>query len=242
MTTTPTAFGAEALALLDQGMVFDLAVVDAQTSAADVHGLLTAIRQRRPAATLPLILLAPLGEDSARYASLQLTRLLHKPFKISTLLAAIEVLFSSPLTTGMGAAAPLDAGLGAALPLSVLVAEDHPTNQLVAQLLLNRLGYSCTTAANGLEAIDAIARQPIDVIFMDIQMPELDGMEATRRIVSLYPSRKRPWIIAMTANAMEGDREVCLKAGMDDYISKPISAHSLGKALALAHNGLVLRR
>jgi signal transduction histidine kinase/DNA-binding response OmpR family regulator len=242
MTTTPTAFGAEALALLDQGMVFDLAVVDAQTSAADVHGLLTAIRQRRPAATLPLILLAPLGEDSARYASLQLTRLLHKPFKISTLLAAIEVLFSSPLTTGMGAAAPLDAGLGAALPLCVLVAEDHPTNQLVAQLLLNRLGYSCTTAANGLEAIDAIARQPIDVIFMDIQMPELDGMEATRRIVSLYPSRKRPWIIAMTANAMEGDREVCLKAGMDDYISKPISAHSLGKALALAHNGLVLRR
>ena len=242
LETTPTAFGAEALALLDQGTAFDLAVIDAQSCAADGHAFLTAVRQRRSAGKLPLIVLAPLGTDTTQFAPLQLTRVLTKPVKTSVLLDVITGLFEPQSVVSAAPFAALDASLGAAHPLKLLLAEDHPTNQLVAQLLLDRLGYTCTTVANGLEALEAVARQPIDVVFMDVQMPELDGLEATRRLGSLYPTRKRPWIIAMTANAMEGDREVCLQAGMDDYISKPINAQALARALALAHAGLALRR
>ena len=241
LETTPTAFGAEALALLDQGTAFDLAVIDAQSCSADGHAFLVAVRQRRSAGKLPLIVLAPLGTDTTRFAPLQLTRVLTKPAKTSVLLDVITGLFEPQSVVSAAPFAALDASLGAAHPLKLLLAEDHPTNQLVAQLLLDRLGYTCTTVANGLEALEAVARQPIDVVFMDVQMPELDGLEATRRLGSLYPTRKRPWIIAMTANAMEGDREVCLSAGMDDYISKPINAQALARALALAHAGLALR-
>jgi CheY-like chemotaxis protein len=87
-------------------------------------------------------------------------------------------------------------------------------------------------AANGIEAIQAVERQPYDVILMDVQMPEMDGLEATRRICERWPSGERPRIIAMTANAMQGDREMCLEAGMDDYLAKPIRVEELVAALS----------
>jgi signal transduction histidine kinase/DNA-binding response OmpR family regulator len=242
LETTPTAFGSEALALLDQGEAFDLAVIDVQTCATDGHAFVAAVRRRRSAAKLPIITLAPLGDDATRFAAFELTRVLPKPAKTTALLQVISGLFTPAAEEAAPATIAIDANLGAAYPLKVLLAEDHPTNQLVAQLLLERLGYTCITVGNGLEALDAVARQPIDVIFMDVQMPELDGLDASRRLGTLYPTRKRPWIVAMTANAMEGDREVCLRAGMDDYISKPINAQALGRALANAHACLVLRR
>ncbi|MCS6275665.1 MAG: response regulator, partial [Opitutus sp.] len=242
LVTTPTAFGSEALALLDQGEAFDLAIIDVQTCAADGHAFVAAVRQRRSAVKLPIITLAPLGEDATRFAPFTLARVLPKPTKTTVLLQVISGLFASASEEAAPATIPIDANLGAAYPLKVLLAEDHPTNQLVAQLLLERLGYTCITVGNGLEALEAVARQPIDVIFMDVQMPELDGLEASLRLGTLYPTRKRPWIVAMTANAMEGDREVCLKAGMDAYVSKPINAVALGRALVNAHASLMLRR
>jgi CheY-like chemotaxis protein len=121
------------------------------------------------------------------------------------------------------------------------LAEDHPTNQLVAQLLLSRLGYHCTTVANGLEALATVAREHFDVILLDVQMPELDGMETARRLCAEYVPGKRPWIIAMTANALEGDREACLAAGMDDYLVKPIRSADLAAGLANAHSVLIQR-
>ncbi|HET7701835.1 MAG TPA: response regulator [Candidatus Limnocylindrales bacterium] len=127
------------------------------------------------------------------------------------------------------------ASSGAALAgngdLRVLLAEDNPMNQKLALRLLKNLGLAADVATNGLEAVAAIERQPYDIILMDVQMPDMDGLEATRRIRAAAPST-RPWIIAMTANAMEGDREACLAAGMDDYLSKPIRPELLAAALA----------
>jgi CheY-like chemotaxis protein len=100
--------------------------------------------------------------------------------------------------------------------------------------MLSRLGYRADLAANGLEAIAAVERQAYDIILMDVQMPELDGLEATRRIRALGAGMNRPWVIALTANAMSGDREICIEAGMDDYISKPMRAGDLAAALERA--------
>ena len=113
------------------------------------------------------------------------------------------------------------------LPLRILVADDNVINQKVARLLLENLGYRSDLAANGVEVLEALERQRYDVILMDVQMPELDGLEATRRICSDWPEHRRPRIIAVTAGAMRGDREKCLEAGMDDYISKPVQAEEL---------------
>src|SRR5262249_49645096 len=93
------------------------------------------------------------------------------------------------------------------------------------------MGYRADVAANGLEAIAAIERQPYDVVLMDVQMPEMDGLEASREITRRWPRESRPRIVAMTANAMQGDRELCLAAGMDDYVSKPIRVEELIAAL-----------
>ncbi len=114
----------------------------------------------------------------------------------------------------------------------LLLAEDNVVNQKVALALLHKLGFRADLAANGLEVLAAVERQPYDVILMDVQMPEMDGLEAARRLGQLHSgSSRRPWIIAVTANAMQGDREQCLAAGMDDYISKPIKSDDLLAAI-----------
>ncbi len=104
-------------------------------------------------------------------------------------------------------------------------------NQKVALRLLDQLGYRADVASNGLEALEALERQPYDVVLMDVQMPELDGLDASRRICERWPAEARPRIIAMTANAMPEDREACFAAGMDDYVAKPIRPDELAKAL-----------
>ena len=133
--------------------------------------------------------------------------------------------------------AATDSGLGVRHPLRILLAEDNAVNQKLALRLLERMGYTADVAVNGLEAVTAVERTPYDVVLMDVQMPELDGLEASRRIRSEWPDRNLR-IVAMTANAMEGDREACIAAGMDDYVSKPIRPDELAAALAAAGNGV----
>ncbi len=115
-------------------------------------------------------------------------------------------------------------------PLKILLAEDNTVNQLVALRLLEQMGYRARVAANGRETLEAVERERYDVILMDVQMPEMDGLEATRRIRDLT-GLKQPYIIGLTANAMQGDRETCLNAGMDHYIPKPIRIVELVNAL-----------
>jgi CheY-like chemotaxis protein len=121
--------------------------------------------------------------------------------------------------------------MGEGLPLRILLAEDNAINQKLALRLLERMGYRADVAGNGLEALEALRRQTYDVVLMDVQMPEMDGLEATRIICDEWADR-RPRIIAMTANAMKEDREKCLEAGMDDYVSKPIRVQELVEALS----------
>ena len=134
------------------------------------------------------------------------------------------------------AAAPakprMDAGMAERHPLRILLAEDNVVNQKLAMRLLQQMGYRADLASNGIEAIECCERQPYDVVLMDVQMPEMDGLEASRRIAAKWPAGQRPRIVAMTANAMQGDREECLAAGMDDYVTKPIRVDALVQALA----------
>jgi CheY-like chemotaxis protein len=128
----------------------------------------------------------------------------------------------------------LEGGKPAMSSLRILLAEDNAVNQMVALRLLGQLGYRADVASNGLEALQALERQPYDAVLMDVQMPELDGLDASRQICERWPEEVRPRIIAMTANAMPEDREACFAAGMDDYIAKPIRSHELGEALSRA--------
>ena len=125
----------------------------------------------------------------------------------------------------------MDTGMAERHPLRILLAEDNVVNQKLALRLLSQMGYRADLASNGIEAIECIERQRYDVVLMDVQMPEMDGLEASRRITAKWPARERPRIIAMTANAMQGDREECLAAGMDDYVTKPIRVDQLVDAL-----------
>ena len=117
------------------------------------------------------------------------------------------------------------------IPLSVLLAEDNAVNQKVALRFLERMGYNADAVGNGLEAVNAFQTRNYDLVLMDLQMPEMDGLEASRRIRRTLPAERQPKIIALTANAMQGDREICLDAGMDDYISKPVKMHEIVAAI-----------
>ncbi len=114
--------------------------------------------------------------------------------------------------------------------IKILIAEDNPINQKLALRMLEKIGHKADTVSNGLEVIERLKTNKYDIIFMDIQMPEMDGIEATKHIISNYKDSK-PQIIAMTANAMKEDRDICLNSGMDDYISKPVSINDIKNIL-----------
>jgi signal transduction histidine kinase/ActR/RegA family two-component response regulator len=129
------------------------------------------------------------------------------------------------------AATQPDPGMARRHPLRILLAEDNAVNQKLALRLLSQMGYQADVARNGIEALERIEGQTYDVVLMDVQMPEMDGQEASRRITAKCPPHQRPRIVAMTANAMQGDREACMAAGMDDYVTKPIRVDALVDAL-----------
>jgi signal transduction histidine kinase/HAMP domain-containing protein/ActR/RegA family two-component response regulator len=159
-----------------------------------------------------------------------------KPVRPIALRDALVAVVTGEAVRPVAAAVPTlgtDGEMGKRLPLRILLAEDNSVNQMLALKLLDRLGYSADVADNGLEAIDALERETYDLVLMDVQMPELDGLEATREIRARWPGSS-PRIVAMTANALEGDRETCLEAGMDDYVSKPIRMDELVSALESA--------
>ncbi len=231
----PRATGspAEALEWLRSGQPFDLAILDRQMPEMDGVMLAGEMRRLRDERALPLIMVSSLGKGEAEEQG-QFAALLVKPIRPSQLYSALVGLLvgrEAEAARPAVPASPFDAEMGKRQPLRILLAEDNVVNQKLALRLLERLGYRADLAANGVEAIRAVERQPYDVVFMDVQMPEMDGLEATRQICARWGEGERPRIVAMTANALAEDREVCLAAGMDDYLAKPIRVEELVAAL-----------
>lgn len=235
MLPTAVASGAEALRLLQQGTAFDLAILDMQMPTMDGLTLARAIRSQPAGQTLPLVMLTSIGqiEELTPIQRSNFAALLNKPVKSASLYNVLTQVVSEqldlPQSIGTAASEP-DSGMGQKSPLRILLAEDHPVNQKLALLMLDRLGYRADVVGNGLEVLEAIQRQSYDVVLLDVQMPEMDGLEAAQRICQQWQAN-RPRLIAITANAMAGDREACLNAGMDDYISKPMRLQELAQAL-----------
>ncbi len=241
------ASGQEALEQVRMGVSFDVAILDMQMP--DMDGLMLAeqLRSLQSAQHLPLIMLTSLGRNDVDTHNVQFAAFLHKPIKPSQLYNTLLPLFVEQEHTRSVPSSiessnkQFDTELGRRLPLHILLAEDNTVNQRLALHLLARMGYRADVAGNGLEVLEALQRQSYDVIFMDVQMPEMDGLETTRAIHKDLPPKQRPCIIAMTANAMQGDREECLAAGMDDYLTKPIQVKALHEALERAGLGVKRR-
>jgi signal transduction histidine kinase/DNA-binding response OmpR family regulator/putative methionine-R-sulfoxide reductase with GAF domain len=219
---------AQALAWVQAGEHFDLAVIDMHMP--EMDGVELARRLHAVAPRLPLVLFSSLGRKEIGDGAEHFAAALHKPLRQSQLHDTLVNLLAGQVQSLPEAPAKprLDAEMAAHHPLRILVAEDNVVNQKLALRLLSQMGYRADVASNGIEAIEAVSRQTYDLILMDVQMPEMDGLEASRRLNQLP---QRPRIVAMTANAMQGDREACLAAGMDDYVTKPIRVEALVAAL-----------
>ena len=227
-----------ALDLLRRGEEFDVAVLDYQMPSLDGVQLARAIHALPRQRQLPLVLLTSVsvGRQELAGAESDFKVIINKPIKPSFLFDALaQALIDAPRRVGPRQATPAwESDLARRYPLRLLLVEDNAVNQKVATLMLSRLGYQCDIAGNGREALQALERQPYDLVLMDIQMPELDGLAATRAIRERWPAGERPRIVAMTANASPDDRQACIEAGMDDYISKPVTPASLTEALKRA--------
>jgi CheY-like chemotaxis protein len=223
----------QALAWLQAGESFDAALIDLQMPGMDGLTLSAAIRKLPNAMMLPIMVMAPVGKHchSPEVTSAAPAACLTKPIKPTQLHDALLRIVSgvAPAAQKKPTVVKLDPKLSQRLPLRVLLCDDNAINQKVAARLLQQMGYQPDIANNGLEALAALERLTYDVIFMDVQMPEMDGLEATRvirerqRDKAKFPKYKNSIvIIAMTASAMPGDRDKCIAAGMDDYLAKPV--------------------
>ena len=220
----------QALKLLDDGNKYDIALLDIFMPEMDGIALSKELTRRLP--QLPQIIVSSAGRNEAGANDIDIVAYLNKPIKPTQLHNTMLNIFANgaPKMVTRRQAPEIDREMGTHFPLRILIAEDNPTNQRVAIRLLERLGYRAEVVGNGLEALDALHRQTYDVVLMDIQMPELDGVGATHRILKEFPTN-RPHIVAMTANALKGDRERYLAEGMDDYVAKPIRVETLMEAL-----------
>jgi signal transduction histidine kinase/DNA-binding response OmpR family regulator len=220
-----------ALDWIERGDPFDVVLLDFQMPRLDGIGLAERVHEVRGARAPVLILLSSTGEvDPAVIEKAGIAAVLWKPLKLSMLRDRLVETLAGPEPGQREISAP-DDGAAPSAPLRILLVEDNPVNRTVALRLLERLGHEADTAANGREALERLESASYDVVLMDVQMPEMDGLEASREICARWPASRRPRIIAMTAEAMEGDREQCLAAGMEDYLVKPVTLDQLEAAL-----------
>ncbi|MGL6284564.1 MAG: response regulator, partial [Microcoleaceae cyanobacterium] len=240
MITEIVASPEEALDILQNSPAFDVAILDLQMPNMNGITLAEKIRQMPQGKNLPLILLSSLGIVDQQEATnkIYFNKILTKPIKQQQLLEILLGCFGCSISAKPDARresiqAWLNPKIAEDHPLRILLAEDNRVNQKVATSILRQMGYRADVAANGLEVLEALARQPYDLILMDVQMPEMDGLQTTKVICEKYANlpHLKPWIIAMTANAMQGDQEICLDAGMNNYLTKPLRIEELGMAL-----------
>jgi signal transduction histidine kinase/HPt (histidine-containing phosphotransfer) domain-containing protein/BarA-like signal transduction histidine kinase len=235
MTVETAANSRDALAMLAQGNLYDAVILDMQLPDKDGVALTEEVRKQPAGRYVPLLALSfnrP-GGDDGHPLPVSVSIAVHKPIHPRQLLDVLCRAMSVQIQRKKRAPTlpTLDPDLARRLPLRLLLADDNPINQKVGLSVLHKLGYRADLASNGLEVIKALEQKAYDVLFLDVQMPEMDGLEAARQICQRWTEDRRPRIIAMTGNALVGDREKCLQAGMDDYISKPIRVGELQSAL-----------
>ncbi|NET28984.1 response regulator [Okeania sp. SIO1I7] len=237
MLTWAVASGSEAVDLINQGMKFDLAILDIDMAQMNGLTLAITIRKQTLGQNLPLIMLGSLEEQKllAEFSDVNFAAFINKPIRISSLYNTIINIFTGKKVSIENLAVAPKADFQPVQNLRILLAEDNVVNQKVALLQIQQLGYRADVVANGIEVLEALQRQPYDVVLMDLQMPEMDGLEATRLLRQQYSTELCPRIIAVTANAMLEDRNECLEAGMSDFISKPIQIQELAYVLQQAN-------
>lgn len=230
MVPTATASGVEAMDLIRHGHAFDVSILDMSMPEMDGLELAQQIREYRDPGSLPLIMLSSMSQrpHSQLMDELQFAAFLNKPIKASQLFMVLRASLGmeKPVERGMNDNG-FDPGLAERHPLSILVAEDNAINQKVVQRLLQKFGYRPDIVVNGLEVLDALERQHYDLLLLDIQMPEMDGLEAAQKIGEHMPVEYRPRIVAMSANVQPSDRAACLAAGMDEFLAKPVELPEL---------------
>ncbi len=236
MSPLATSSSREALEWMREGKPFDVAILDLCMPEMDGLELAEAMRRIRGSG-VPILLAGSVGvREVVRERGVPadvLDGFLPKPIRPSRLreLLLRVITGKGPEDHGQEGGAPFDGTLGARHPLRILVAEDNAVNQLVIRRMLERLGYAPTIVRDGEEALDVLRRQRFDLVFMDVEMPKIDGLDATRRVRTDLPEADQPWIVAMTAHATEEYRRRCRAAGMDDYVAKPIRQVDLEAAL-----------
>ena len=235
MESKDTGLPREALSWICSKEPFDAALLDMQMPEMDGISLAGEIRKEFDQKELPLIMLSSMGQNESEVLKAGFNASLNKPIKASLLFNTLIDIFS-------GASTPInvppdkpeslfDPEMAKKHPLKILLVEDNTNNQKLALRLLERMGYRADVAGNGIEAIQSLRRQDYDVVLMDVHMPEMDGLEATHVIRSEWPEERLPRIIAMTASVLAEDRESCERAGMHEYVTKPIHVADLVNAL-----------
>jgi PAS domain S-box-containing protein len=242
MNPTTVASGREALDLIRKGSVFDLAILDLKMPEMDGRTLAEEMRKAPSVQPMPLVLISAAGFLTSETDSDYFVARLTKPIKAAHLCEVMCAAIKGEMAIEKQqreTQSPYDRELGKRHPLRILLAEDSVVNQKVAVKMLEKMGYHVDVAANGLEVLESLERISYDVILMDCLMPGMDGYEATGKIRACEQKegRRPTHIIAMTANAMQGDREQCLAAGMNDYLSKPVRPNQLAQALERCPSG-----
>jgi signal transduction histidine kinase/HPt (histidine-containing phosphotransfer) domain-containing protein len=224
-----------ALEALKKKEHFDLAILDHQLPEEDAISLSHTIREMPEYRKMPVILLTSmrLRAGDERIAKSGLSVFIYKPIRQTQLFDALCRAITGHVRQEKKTppASTFDTTMAVRHPLKILVADDNPVNQKVGTSLLQKLGYHPDLAANGLEVLKALEKQAYDMLFLDVQMPEMDGYEAARQIRQRWKDPQRPIVIAMTGGALTGDREKCLAAGMDDYLAKPLRIHEFQEVL-----------
>lgn len=224
----------EAIKILTEDTGFDLVISDMEMPDMDGAGLASVIKNMPN--PVPVIILSSIGDTSRKKYPGLFSAVLIKPVKQNQLLKSIYAELGDLREAIQVEEKPgnvLDVNFAEQYPIDILIAEDNPVNQMLIMRILAKLGYKTIIVNNGLEALQKVSEQTFDVVLMDVQMPEMDGFEATRNIRQL--GIEQPYIVAMTANALAEDREICLKQGMDNYVSKPMKLELLVSVLKEAH-------
>jgi PAS domain S-box-containing protein len=231
MSTVSVETAGEVMQKLQAGLTFHGAVIEEELPDQSGKELAQDMRRQRGATSAPCILLCSLQQQAAYGQNLPpgFVACLAKPVHFQQLHGILATSLKGGKVTNklLRSTGRIDTGFGQRRPLRLLLAEDNIINQKVATRILSQMGYRPDVVHNGVEVLEALERQKYDVILMDVQMPDMDGLEATRQIRVKYTGAKRPWIIAMTANAMDSDRKNCFDSGMDGYLSKPVRIEAL---------------